>query len=69
MFTLLPWAGLNILYIHHSVGCSDDVMFDMFYGWNDKLTERWARGLPGFPKLDELIAMTYVCGHLSASRL
>lgn len=42
MFTLLPWAGLNILYIHHSVGCSDDVMFDMFYGWNDKLTERWA---------------------------
>lgn len=61
MFTLPPWARLNLLYIHQCFGCSDDVMFNMFYCWNGKVTERLARGLPEFLKLDELIAMTYIC--------
>lgn len=65
MFTLLTWEGVNILYIHYCTGCSDNLMFYVFYSWNGKLTERLAQGHSGFPKLGELIAMTYVCSHLS----
>lgn len=60
MFTLLPWAGLNILSIHHCIGCSDEIMFNMFYCCNDRVPERLAWGLPGFPKLDELIQFIHL---------